>query len=178
MHFEEKGTMDEAIAAYREAIRLKPDDAQSHLGLVRLMGKGKARRRHPGVPRGDPARAENANAQLALGYELAETGNIDEAISRYRTAIKLKPEDDEPPSTSPTHYCNRERTTRASPSIARRFASNPPTPSITSVWPMLFTRWKSWKTRSPSTARPSDSITTTPRPTTTSVPPWMRGKAG
>ena len=63
-HLKERGrgaeaaaVLARAVAALREAIRLKPDDAPAHfnLGLI-LFESGDVRGRDRGVPRGDPPR--------------------------------------------------------------------------------------------------------------------------
>ena len=85
--------MDEAIAEYRAAIRLKPDYSEAHNNLGEaLADKGQA----------DEAIAEyraavklgpgNAEAHFNLGNALDGKGQADEAIAEYRAAIRLKPD--------------------------------------------------------------------------------------
>ncbi len=87
-----QGKLDEAIAAYREAIRLNPDIAEAHVNLGFLLNQqGKF----------DESIAENriairlkpdfVTAHNNLGFALAVQGKLDEAIAAYREAIRLDP---------------------------------------------------------------------------------------
>ena len=54
----QQAKLDEAIAGYREAIRLKPEFAEGHQGLGNALNRqGQAGRGHRRLPRGDPAQA-------------------------------------------------------------------------------------------------------------------------
>jgi tetratricopeptide (TPR) repeat protein len=86
--------LGKAVAPSREAIRLRPDDAQTHgaLGLA-LMRQGKL----------DEAIAEGREAirlqpdfamfHFNLATALSTRGSGDEAIAEYREAIRLRPDD-------------------------------------------------------------------------------------
>ncbi len=82
----------EAIAAYREALPLKPDDAQAHdfLGGV-LSQQGKHDEALVALREAVRLATGAADAQVTLGYELLETGKLDEAIAMFREAIRLNP---------------------------------------------------------------------------------------
>ena len=86
------GHLDEAIAAHRGSIRLKPDYAEAHRDLgVALLKKGliddalvecrEAIRLHP----------DDALAHSNLGNSLRKQGQAAEAISEFRRAIDLQP---------------------------------------------------------------------------------------
>ena len=89
--------LDEALAMYREAARLKPGnpDALNCIGWILL-----AKRRY------DEAAAiyrdslrlapDNILALESLGRALQELGRIDEAIELYRQAIRIAPDDASP----------------------------------------------------------------------------------
>jgi len=90
---DDKHDYDGAIVEFREAIRLKPDDAMAHNNLgVALKGQGKieqaigeyreAIRLEPGL----------ALAHRNLGNTLLDQGKTDEAIAEYKEAIRLKPD--------------------------------------------------------------------------------------
>jgi tetratricopeptide (TPR) repeat protein len=88
-----QGKFAEAIAAYREAIRIDPNLAIFHCALGdALVGQNdldeaivayrQALRLNPNLP------VTHAN----LGNALATQGKLDEAISEYRQAIRIKPD--------------------------------------------------------------------------------------
>ena len=88
-----QGKLDEAAAAFREAIRLKPDmiDALTGLGIV-LAEQGRTEEAiaaHGEVIRLKP---DFADAHYNLGLALEVQGTLDEAIAEFRTAIRLKPD--------------------------------------------------------------------------------------
>jgi tetratricopeptide (TPR) repeat protein len=89
----DQGKVSEAIAAYREAIRLKPDFALAHTNLgnaLRDQGKvSEAMAAHREAIRLKPDFAE---AHYNLGFALRDQGKVSEAIAAYREAIRLKPD--------------------------------------------------------------------------------------
>ena len=71
---ERQGKLDEAVAAYREAIRLKPDHAEAHDNLgIALQRPGEAGRGGRRVPRGDPAQARRRRGPLQPRHRPAAT---------------------------------------------------------------------------------------------------------
>nr|AHZ45649.1 serine/threonine protein kinase [uncultured bacterium] len=84
----EKGRMDEAIRAYREAIRLDPRDAATHFNLaLALKAKGQldeAIAAYREAIRLDP---RDAAAHNNLGVALKARGQLDEAIAAYHPVI-------------------------------------------------------------------------------------------
>jgi tetratricopeptide (TPR) repeat protein len=87
-----EGRLDEAIAHYREAVRIRPDYAEGHsnLGLA-LFAKGKD---EEGISHYRVAlKSEPGNAVVHnnLGVALAHIGRTPEAIEQYRIAARLDP---------------------------------------------------------------------------------------
>ena len=82
----DQGKLDEAIAAYREAIRLKPDYAEAHYNLgIALRGQGKLDEADRRIPRGDPAQARLRRGPLQPRHRPAcpgEAGRGDRRIPR------------------------------------------------------------------------------------------------
>ncbi len=90
----EEGNLEGAIAEYRTAIRLKPDDDVAHVYLgstLYMQGDlNSAIAEHRTALRVKP---DDALAHNNLGFMLYEQGDLDSAIAEYRTAIRLKPDD-------------------------------------------------------------------------------------
>jgi protein O-GlcNAc transferase len=89
----EQGKLDEAIAAYRRAIGIKPGyvEAYSNLGTV-LAGQGKFDEAVTVYRRAIGIKPDYAEAYYNLGTALAGQGKLDEAIATYRRAIGIKPD--------------------------------------------------------------------------------------
>jgi tetratricopeptide (TPR) repeat protein len=91
--YTQKGKLDDAITAYREAARLDPDDPHSrhHLGIALdkqgLLDESIAAHR-------ESARLQPQEpvAHSALGAVLIKKGLWDEAAGAYRAAIRLQPD--------------------------------------------------------------------------------------
>jgi tetratricopeptide (TPR) repeat protein len=88
------GLHDEAIRAYQEALRIRPDDSMAHynLGLALYSERnfdGAVEQYREAIR----IRPEYAEAHNNLGNALAAKGNMDEAIREYREALKIRPED-------------------------------------------------------------------------------------
>jgi Tfp pilus assembly protein PilF len=86
--------LDRAIAAFREAIRLKPDYAEAHINVGALLCDVKhdytgAEAEFREAIRLKPDYAE---AHASLGNALAGQGKLSEAIAAYREAVRLKPD--------------------------------------------------------------------------------------
>jgi predicted O-linked N-acetylglucosamine transferase (SPINDLY family) len=84
---------DDAVAAYREAIALRPEDAESHFGLGNaLREKGhmdqalaayqRAVAIHPNLPEG----------HNNIGNAFYEMGRLDEAVAAFGRAITIRPD--------------------------------------------------------------------------------------
>ncbi len=102
-HLKERGrgaeaaaVLARAVAALREAIRLKPDDAPAHfnLGLI-LFESGDVRGAIAACREAIRLRPDAAEAHSNLGLALRESGDVRGAIAAHREAIRLKPDDAE-----------------------------------------------------------------------------------
>ena len=89
----ELGLHQEALQAYKQAIRLKPDDAEAHCGLGWAYGElglhQEALQAHKQAIRLKPDFAE---AHYNLGAAYGNLGLYQEAIQAYKEAIRLKPD--------------------------------------------------------------------------------------
>ncbi|MGA2443273.1 MAG: tetratricopeptide repeat protein, partial [Tepidisphaeraceae bacterium] len=87
------GQLDEALAAYRQAIRLNPDLAEVHSNLGNaLQDNGQLDQAiacHRQAIRINP---DYAKAHNNLGNALKDVGQLDQAIASYRQAMLLKPD--------------------------------------------------------------------------------------
>jgi tetratricopeptide (TPR) repeat protein len=88
-----KGQTDEAISQFQEAIRLKPDCADSHNNLGNALSRkgqtDEAIRQYHEAIRLNP---DFADAHNNLATVLLMKGQNDEAISQFQEAIRLKPD--------------------------------------------------------------------------------------
>jgi tetratricopeptide (TPR) repeat protein len=88
----DKGSLDEAIAAYKEAIRLKPDFAQVYNNLGgALVDKGSLDEAVAAYKEAIRLKPDFAEAYHGLGRALRKKGSLDKAIAAYKEAIRLKP---------------------------------------------------------------------------------------
>jgi tetratricopeptide (TPR) repeat protein len=89
-----KGALDEAIAALKEAIRLKADFALAYSGLgVALADKGALDEAIAAHNKAIRLKPDVALAYHNLGIALFRKGALDEAIAAYNQAIRLKPDE-------------------------------------------------------------------------------------
>ncbi|HEY4247344.1 MAG TPA: tetratricopeptide repeat protein [Lacunisphaera sp.] len=89
------GTRVEAVAEYREALRLNPEFPDSHLGLGVELAATPGGRAEAIVEyeRALALRPNYAEAHNALGVELARTGgHLSEAVTHYEQALRIKPD--------------------------------------------------------------------------------------
>jgi serine/threonine-protein kinase len=89
-----QGKVEEAIAEYRTAIKLKPDYAETHVTLGALLCD-----RVNDYPAAEAAfrrairlKPDHAIAHMNLGNALQAQGKLEETIAAYRTAIRLNPD--------------------------------------------------------------------------------------
>jgi tetratricopeptide (TPR) repeat protein len=90
----QRGSTEEAMAQFREALRLDPDNAQAHTNLGNtLLREGyteEAIAEYREAFKIDPAEAE---AHYDLGNALLQQGRTEEAIAQFREAIRIDPAD-------------------------------------------------------------------------------------
>jgi tetratricopeptide (TPR) repeat protein len=88
-----QGKLAEAITAYREAIRLKPDYAVAHSNLgTALRGQGKLAEAIAVYREAIRLKPDFAAAHFSLGVALRDQGKLTEAIAAFREAIRLEPD--------------------------------------------------------------------------------------
>jgi len=91
---EQQGRREEAIAQYREALRIDPGRVQAHNNLGNLLDE--AGRTQEALAEFREALRLNPKAALAhanLGTTLARLGRFDDAMREYAEAARLKPDD-------------------------------------------------------------------------------------
>ena len=88
----DNGKIDEAIAQYSEALRIKPDFAlaQDNLGIV-LVNQGKPGEAVAHLSEALRIKPDFAEAHNDLGVALTRIGRPDEAIAHYSEALRLQP---------------------------------------------------------------------------------------
>ena len=88
----QKGSVNEAISHYQQALKIKPDygDAHYNLGnaLMRKGSVGEAISHYQQALQINPA---DADAHYNLGIALLQNGDIDEAMVHYRQALQINP---------------------------------------------------------------------------------------
>jgi tetratricopeptide (TPR) repeat protein len=86
--------LEAAVAAGREQIRLKPEDASAHMNLGgALNAQGKQEEAIAEYREAIRLKPDDVYAHNNLGAALRNQGRLDEAIAEYREAIRLKPDD-------------------------------------------------------------------------------------
>jgi tetratricopeptide (TPR) repeat protein len=89
----DQGRIDEAVAQYSEALRLKPDypEAHNNLGLA-LAGQGRIDEAMAQYFEALRLKPDYPKAHNNLGNALAGQGRIDEAMAQYFEALRLQPD--------------------------------------------------------------------------------------
>jgi len=106
----DKGLVDEAIAEYREAIRLKKDYVEAHNNLgVALWKKGRQDEAIAAYREAIRLKKDDALPHYNLGVALADKGRLDEAIAAYREAIRLKKDYVDAHNNLGALLCDRKR---------------------------------------------------------------------
>ena len=86
------GRNDEATAAYREAVRVRPDNAGAHANLgCSLQTQGKLDEAVAEYREAIRLKPDQGLAQCNLGETLADLGRIEEGIAACREAVRLMP---------------------------------------------------------------------------------------
>jgi Flp pilus assembly protein TadD len=83
---------DEAIAAYRQAVRLEPQNALAHYGLgVAYSRKGENEQAIAAYREAIRLQPEHADAHYGLGVASGHLSQNEQAVTAYREAIRLNP---------------------------------------------------------------------------------------
>ena len=89
----EAGMHKEAIEAYRQAIRIKPDYAVAHYNLGVAYGKsGMYREGIEALKQAIRIEPDHAKAHYSLGVAYGKSGMQKESIEAYKQAIRIKPD--------------------------------------------------------------------------------------
>ena len=87
------GKLDDAIAAYRRAIDIKPDFAEAYSNLgVALKEQGKLNEAVAAYRQAIGIKPDYAEAHSNLGVSLKQQGKLSEAIAAFRQAIGIRPD--------------------------------------------------------------------------------------
>jgi protein O-GlcNAc transferase len=88
-----QGRLDEAVAAFRQAIGIKPHSAEAHSNLGgALAARGRLDEAVEAYRQAIRIKPDYAEAYYNLGGALGAQGRLDEAIAAYRQAIGIKPD--------------------------------------------------------------------------------------
>ena len=152
---------DDAIAAFREAIRLEPNDAGNHFSLgYALNSQEKTDEAITAFRETVRLKPDHADAYWYLGWLLNQK-KPDDAITAFREAIQLEPNDAENHFSLGYALNSQEKQMRRSQRSARRFASSPTMPWLTGTLVTHYCARRSSMRPSPLSARPSGSNRTT-----------------
>jgi hypothetical protein len=101
VQYRNQAQLDEAVAALRQAMALDQENSDLHreMGITYLLAKDWKRAR---VEMIEAIRLDrtDADAHNGLGYALEKLGDLDGAVSEYRIATRLEPDD----TSYRTHY--------------------------------------------------------------------------
>lgn len=90
-----QGRLDEAVAEYREALRLKPMYPEAHYNLANLLAQqghaGEAAEHYGAALR---MRPDFWEARVNFGVLLLNDGRYDEAVEQFSAALRLNPDDE------------------------------------------------------------------------------------
>jgi tetratricopeptide (TPR) repeat protein len=88
----QQGRHEEAIAAFRRGLQLRPDDAPTHNDLgCELVAVGRPQEAIPLLERALRLKPGYPEVHNNLGNAFSRIGRSDEALSHYEAAVKLKP---------------------------------------------------------------------------------------
>ena len=89
----DQGKLDNAIAHYSEALRIKPDYANAHNNLgAALADRGKTEEAIAHYSEALRIKPDYADAHINLGVSLAQQGKVDQAIAHFTEALRIQPD--------------------------------------------------------------------------------------
>jgi tetratricopeptide (TPR) repeat protein len=89
----DRGRVDEAIAHFQQALKIKPDLEQAHYNLgFALVGRGQVDEAIAHYQQALKIKPDYALAHNNLGTALAGRGQVDGAIAHFQQALKIKPD--------------------------------------------------------------------------------------
>jgi tetratricopeptide (TPR) repeat protein len=89
----EQGRLDEAVAHFTEAVRIKPGSPEAHRDLwLALSDQGKLDEAVASLSETVRLNPESADDQAELGFALSRLGKTEEAIPHYLEALRLNPD--------------------------------------------------------------------------------------
>jgi len=92
-YYEEAGLHKKAIEAYKQAIRIKPDDAEAHYNLGVAYGElGMYREAMEAYKQAIRIKPDYAEAHYNLGVIYSKSGMYREAMEAFNQAIRIKPD--------------------------------------------------------------------------------------
>ena len=92
MALADRGQVDEAIAHYRKAAEINPNDAEAHKNVARVLaGCGRFDEAIAYLQQALKIRPDYAEAHNDLGNALAGQGKVAEAVVQWREAVHLEP---------------------------------------------------------------------------------------
>jgi tetratricopeptide (TPR) repeat protein len=91
--FSKQGRVDDAIREYREALRLNPDDADTHYDLANALCRKRLWDEAVSQYREDlRLNPDDAAGHNNLGVALFQKGKLPDAVSEFEAALRLKPD--------------------------------------------------------------------------------------
>jgi len=89
----DEGKVDEAIPHFKEARRIKPEDAKAAFNLGNaLIQKGELREGIVNLSQALQLKPDYAEAHINLGSAFLKTGKVEEAIDHFQKALQLEPD--------------------------------------------------------------------------------------
>ena len=87
-----RGELEEAMAHYRQALRIRPNNEDAHFNLgVVLAGYGELEEAMEHYRKAFQLRPDYADAHYNLGTALEQRGRSEEAMEEYRQAVRIDP---------------------------------------------------------------------------------------
>jgi len=87
----QKGSVEQAIVHFQEALRIKPDSAEAHIDLgSALLQKGRVDEAILHLQEALQIKPDSAEAHNNLGIALVQKGGVDKGIAEYQKALEIK----------------------------------------------------------------------------------------